>query len=161
MRPHVVEPVQSRSTTLWDGFLGFCGSSELRRSIARGGAPSIAWSTGYAWVLVGGQLFDRGFTVEGLTVTYMPRGLGVGHADTVQQRARFFGYKRAYAEMVAVRGLIRKSRARSRGMSAMKKASAQASPRRRALASRSASGSVSSFSIATSSPPAPLSSAWP
>jgi len=39
---------------------------------------------------------DRGFTVEGLTVTYMPRGIGVGNADTVQQRARFFGYKRGY-----------------------------------------------------------------
>ena len=67
---------------------------------ARGGpSPNIAWSTGYAWALVGGQLLDRGFTVEGLTVTYMPRGMGVGHADTVQQRARFFGYKRDYAEV--------------------------------------------------------------
>jgi Z1 domain len=27
----------------------------------------------------------------------MPRGLGVGNADTVQQRARFFGYKASYA----------------------------------------------------------------
>jgi hypothetical protein len=26
----------------------------------------------------------------------MPRGVGVGNADTVQQRARFFGYKRRY-----------------------------------------------------------------
>jgi len=26
----------------------------------------------------------------------MPRGVGVGNADTVQQRARFFGYKRPY-----------------------------------------------------------------
>ena len=59
--------------------------------------PTIAWSKGYAWALVGGQLLDRGFTIEGLTVTYMPRGLGVGNADTVQQRARFFGYKAAYA----------------------------------------------------------------
>ena len=39
---------------------------------------------------------DRGFTVEGLTVTYMPRGPGVGNADTIQQRGRFFGYKRPY-----------------------------------------------------------------
>ena len=39
---------------------------------------------------------DRGFTIEGLTVTYMPRGIGVGNADTIQQRARFFGYKRRY-----------------------------------------------------------------
>jgi hypothetical protein len=39
---------------------------------------------------------DRGFTVEGLTVTYMPRGVGVGNADTIQQRARFLGYKQSY-----------------------------------------------------------------
>jgi hypothetical protein len=39
---------------------------------------------------------DRGFTVRELTVTYMPRGIGTGNADTLQQRARFFGYKRAY-----------------------------------------------------------------
>jgi Z1 domain len=39
---------------------------------------------------------DRGFTIEGLTVTYMPRGPGIGNADTIQQRARFFGYKRPY-----------------------------------------------------------------
>jgi hypothetical protein len=26
----------------------------------------------------------------------MPRGVGVGHADTIQQRARFFGYKMPY-----------------------------------------------------------------
>ena len=26
----------------------------------------------------------------------MPRGIGIGNADTVQQRARFFGYKRSY-----------------------------------------------------------------
>ena len=39
---------------------------------------------------------DRGFTVKGLTVTYMPREIGVGNADTLQQRARFFGYKKPY-----------------------------------------------------------------
>jgi hypothetical protein len=63
----------------------------------REGKPVIVdWSRQYGWILVGGQAMDRGFTVEGLTVTYMPRGLGVGNADTVQQRARFFGYKRGY-----------------------------------------------------------------
>lgn len=45
---------------------------------------------------MGGQAVDRGFTVDLLTVTYMPRGVGVGNADTLQQRARFFGYKRSY-----------------------------------------------------------------
>ena len=58
--------------------------------------PQINWGQSYSWILVGGQAMDRGFTVEGLTVTYMPRNLGIGNADTVQQRARFFGYKRAF-----------------------------------------------------------------
>ncbi|MDB4947518.1 MAG: hypothetical protein JWM27_167 [Gemmatimonadetes bacterium] len=61
-----------------------------------GPTPNIDWKSNYAWVLVGGQAMDRGFTVEGLTVTYMPRSKGIGNADTVQQRARFFGYKRGY-----------------------------------------------------------------
>ncbi len=56
----------------------------------------IQWGRCYAWILIGGQVLDRGFTVEGLTVSYMPRGPGVGNADTLQQRARFFGYKRPY-----------------------------------------------------------------
>ena len=61
-----------------------------------GSTPQVDWRNAYGWILVGGQAMDRGFTVEGLTVTYMPRGIGVGNADTVQQRARFFGYKRQY-----------------------------------------------------------------
>src|SRR6266404_785122 len=62
----------------------------------RGHTPTIDWRASYAHILVGGQALDRGFTVEGLTVTYMPRGVGARRADTVQQRARFFGYKRQY-----------------------------------------------------------------
>lgn len=58
--------------------------------------PAIDWQHNYGWILVGGMAVDRGFTVEGLTVTYMPRGVGVGNADTIQQRARFFGYKKSY-----------------------------------------------------------------
>lgn len=58
--------------------------------------PAIDWQHNYGWILVGGMALDRGFTVEGLTVTYMPRGVGVGNADTIQQRARFFGYKKSY-----------------------------------------------------------------
>jgi hypothetical protein len=63
---------------------------------ASGPTPKIPWRDHYGWILVGGQAMDRGFTVEGLTVTYMPRSIGVGNADTVQQRARFFGYKKKY-----------------------------------------------------------------
>lgn len=57
---------------------------------------SVDWNSNYSFILVGGQAMDRGFTVEGLTVTYMPRSKGIGNADTIQQRARFFGYKKDY-----------------------------------------------------------------
>jgi len=62
----------------------------------QGATPQIDWRGAYSHILVGGQALDRGFTVEGLTVTYMPRGVGTRRADTIQQRARFFGYKRPY-----------------------------------------------------------------
>ena len=58
--------------------------------------PSIDWTGDYSWILIGGIGLDRGFTVEGLTVSYMPRSIGVGNADNIQQRARFFGYKERY-----------------------------------------------------------------
>ena len=57
---------------------------------------SVDWAGEYSWILIGGIGLDRGFTVEGLTVSYMPRSTGVGNADNIQQRARFFGYKRRY-----------------------------------------------------------------
>ncbi len=64
---------------------------------SRGGStPPVEWDNAYSWILVGGQAMDRGFTIEGLTVTYMPRGIGTGNADMIQQRARFFGYKKSY-----------------------------------------------------------------
>jgi hypothetical protein len=70
--------------------------TEVLEVNARPQTPQIDWRNAYPWILVGGQAMDRGFTVEGLTVTYMPRDMGVGNADTIEQRARFFGYKRPY-----------------------------------------------------------------
>lgn len=64
--------------------------------------PDIQWRHALGWVLVGGQAVDRGFTVDSLTVTYMPRGVGMGNADSLQQRARFFGYKRSYLGLCRV-----------------------------------------------------------
>lgn len=64
-------------------------------STPSGRAP-VDWTACPYWILVGGAKLDRGFTVEGLTVTYMPRGLGDGSADSIQQRARFCGYKEKY-----------------------------------------------------------------
>jgi hypothetical protein len=72
--------------------------TQVREVNRRAGRPTqpIEWQHTYAWVLVGGQAMDRGYTVRELSVTYMPRGTGIGNADTLQQRARFFGYKERY-----------------------------------------------------------------
>jgi hypothetical protein len=52
----------------------------------------IDWKVAPVHVLVGGNKLDRGFTVEGLTVTYMNRKPSV-QLDTLEQRARAFGYR--------------------------------------------------------------------
>ena len=59
----------------------------------------IDWKNSLDHILVGGEKLNRGFTVEGLMVTYMPRGGGGMNADTIQQRARFFGYKAGYLSL--------------------------------------------------------------
>lgn len=56
----------------------------------------VQWSNSPIHILVGGEKLNRGYTVKGLTVTYMPRGAGGWNADTIQQRARFLGYKAGY-----------------------------------------------------------------
>ena len=60
------------------------------------------WNSAPSHILVGGENLGRGFTVNGLTTTYMPRGRGSGVADTIQQRGRFFGYKQDYLGLCRV-----------------------------------------------------------
>jgi len=52
----------------------------------------INWNLAPFHVLIGGNKLDRGFTVEGLTVSYMNRPAS-DQIDTVEQRARAFGYR--------------------------------------------------------------------
>jgi hypothetical protein len=57
----------------------------------------IDWEGSPSHILVGAEMLNRGFTVENLAVTYMPRySVGKSTADTIQQRCRFFGYKLNY-----------------------------------------------------------------
>lgn len=57
----------------------------------------IVWSNASAHILIGAEMLNRGYTVEGLAVSYMPRySVGKSNADTIQQRCRFFGYKQNY-----------------------------------------------------------------
>lgn len=52
----------------------------------------VNWRVAPVHVLIGGNKLDRGFTVEGLTVTYMNRPAS-DQLDTLEQRARAFGYR--------------------------------------------------------------------
>ena len=57
----------------------------------------IEWDNYKMHVLVGAEMLNRGFTIENLTTTYMPRyTVSATNADTIQQRCRFFGYKKDY-----------------------------------------------------------------
>lgn len=72
----------------------------------------VDWTVSPVHVLVGGNKLDRGFTVEGLTVTYMNRPASV-QVDTLEQRARAFGYRRRllpYCQFFASRRTIRSLR---------------------------------------------------
>lgn len=59
------------------------------------GNKEINWDITYH-ILTGAIRLDRGFTIEGLMTTYMPRRADIGSVDSVQQRARWFGYKEEY-----------------------------------------------------------------
>ncbi len=52
----------------------------------------VDWKVAPIHILIGGNKLDRGFTVEGLTVTYMNRPPST-QVDTIEQRARAFGYR--------------------------------------------------------------------
>ena len=45
---------------------------------------------------------ERGYTVNGLTISYLSRNLGGKQQDTLLQRARFFGYHMRYNEFIQI-----------------------------------------------------------
>ena len=70
---------------------------------AKGGRiPEIEWDRDYAHLLIGGQGLDRGFTVEGITVSYLSRSVGTRQQDTILQRARFFGYHKKNKDFIKI-----------------------------------------------------------
>src|SRR5690606_2419189 len=80
--------------------------------LVRGGDPVIVvngdkdadyeqvdFQKGRVWrILVGGTKLSRGFTVEGLTVTYYRRR--ALQADSLMQMGRWFGYRHGYRDLV-------------------------------------------------------------
>lgn len=73
---------------------------------SRGGNVSeqgISWKSEKGHILVGADMLNRGFTIEHLSMSYMPRTTkGKSNADTIEQRCRFFGYKMNYIDICRV-----------------------------------------------------------
>ncbi|MFD3502812.1 Z1 domain-containing protein [Streptomyces sp. NPDC058678] len=89
--------------------------SQARRLINQGGSPVMVINgeserdyaqpdldfdrTPNVWkILVGGTKLSRGFTVEGLTITYYRRT--TQQADTLMQMGRWFGFRPGYRDLV-------------------------------------------------------------
>ena len=61
--------------------------------------PSPDFSKENIWrIFIGGNMLSRGYTVEGLTISYYSRNTQAG--DTLQQMARWYGYRNNYKDLV-------------------------------------------------------------
>jgi hypothetical protein len=54
------------------------------------------------FILIGGGKLERGFTIEGLITTFLTRSSADGNADSIQQRARFYGSKLSIRHSITV-----------------------------------------------------------
>lgn len=64
---------------------------------------NFSWdNVGFYNILIGGFMLDRGFVVKGLVTTYMERGTGVANSDAIQQRGRFYGYKKDHQHLIRI-----------------------------------------------------------
>ena len=99
--PSFEESFKELKTIIADTDLELVISGKNRNS--KKGNSSIDWDIYPSYILVGADMLNRGFTVKNLAVTYMPRySLGKSNADTIQQRCRFFGYKKNYLNFCRV-----------------------------------------------------------
>ena len=82
---------------IWEELPDIVHDTNITLLISRNKTKDIDWSCSPSHILVGAEMLNRGFTVDRLAITYMPRhSVGKSTADTIQQRCRFFGYKRNY-----------------------------------------------------------------
>ena len=73
-------------------------NQRLRRS-----PPDVVYTPIDVTSLVGGNMLGRGVTIEGLAVTYITRrAKNETNADTMEQRARWFGYKNDYLDVCRI-----------------------------------------------------------
>ena len=79
--------------------IGSCGIHKINGDSVQNNADEI-----YDYnIYVGGAMLGRGLTLKGLAITYIIRtSKGVSNVDTVQQRARWFGYKTKYLDLCKI-----------------------------------------------------------
>lgn len=66
-------------------------------------ANNVNWESAKGHIIVGANMLNRGFTIEKLSTTFMPRtNKSIANADTIEQRCRFFGYKKNYIEVCRI-----------------------------------------------------------
>jgi hypothetical protein len=54
-------------------------------------------------IVIGGNMLGRGVTIENLAITYITRmARNTSNADTMEQRARWFGYKEGYLDLCRI-----------------------------------------------------------
>lgn len=82
---------------IWQELPDIIHDTNIALLISRNKTKDIDWTCSPSHILIGAEMLNRGFTVDRLAITYMPRhSIGKSTADTIQQRCRFFGYKRNY-----------------------------------------------------------------
>lgn len=79
--------------------INVCGRHKVNGDSVPKGADEI-----YDYnIYVGGSMLGRGLTLKGLAITYIIRtAKGASTVDTVQQRARWFGYKMKYLDLCRI-----------------------------------------------------------
>jgi len=76
-------------------------NATLRENSGGASNDRVRWSENAFWILVGGMYMDRGFTVKGLQVSFLPRK-PAKNEDSITQRARFFGYHQNYKSYIRI-----------------------------------------------------------
>ncbi len=88
--------------TLFDLVPRICQRT-YRHLMQTGAEKDVNWKVGAAHILCGADMLNRGFTIEHLSMSYMPRtNKNKATADTIEQRCRFFGYKMPYIDLCRV-----------------------------------------------------------
>jgi hypothetical protein len=93
LKPHVAEAL-GQITIDGDPILIVNSDKEIKAQ-----QKKLDFEADKVWrILVGGTQLSRGFTVEGLTISYFRRK--AGQADTLMQAGRWFGFRTGYQDLV-------------------------------------------------------------